>query len=107
MVRVAGLSAPDRSPLQPRKLASGSGSAVAVTMEPAGYGPFGGLSDTLPGPLEAVLTVKSCVKLALTAVSAFTVSVSGFALPESAPSQPLNTALAPGTAISVTSVPAV
>ena len=67
---------------------------------------MGGESVTLPGPTASALTLKSCTKLALTAVSALTVSVSGLALPPSAPPQPLNTALALGTALSVTRVPA-
>jgi hypothetical protein len=103
-------------PLQPVKMDPAAGAAVRVTTVPVvtvveqvvpQLIPAGELV-TVPVPAPALVTVSAkdaCMKVAVTVVAAFTVTVQEVAVPLQPPLQPLKTDPAAGAAVKVTAVP--
>src|SRR5206468_6756942 len=102
-------------PLQPVKVEPAAGLAVRVTAVPlaklaeqvAPQLSPAGLLVTVPLPVPALLTVRAKVgvKVAVTVVAAETVTTHAPAPLHPPPLQPVKVELAPGVAVSVTTVP--
>jgi hypothetical protein len=103
-------------PLQPANVEPATGLAVKVTMVPLSklavhvvpHEIPAGLLDTVPKPLPAVVTVRSCcnaVNAAVTALSAFIVTVHVPVPEHPGPLQPVKLNPGAGTAVSTTTVP--
>src|SRR3989442_1646644 len=102
-------------PLQPVNVESAAGVAVTATTGPPDWGaehvapqlPPAGPRATVPGPAPAGVAVsaKVGVKGAVTAVAAETVTVQAAVPVQPPPLQPVKAELAPGVAVSVTTVP--
>ena len=102
-------------PLQPVKVEPAAGLAVRVTAVPLAklaeqVAPQlipAGLLVTVPLPVPVLLTVRAKVgvKVAVTAVAAETVTVQAAVPVQPPPLQPVKAELAPGVAVSVTTVP--
>src|SRR5262245_58495676 len=85
---------PEHAPAQPVNTELGPGAAVRVTSVPAGYfpgsGPGVGTAAMDPSPSAVSANAYCAVKVALTFLAAFIVTVQGFVLPEQSPDQALN-----------------
>jgi hypothetical protein len=119
IVTVQVVAVPEQAPLQPENASPVAGAAVSVTrvplanvwlhpLEPEQLIPAG-LEVTVPLPATVTCSESFCTaaaKLAPTVWAAFIVTVHVVAVPEHAPLHPENANPVPGTAVSVTLVPA-
>jgi hypothetical protein len=116
IVTVQLLAVPEQPPLQPVKVEPAAGAAVRVTAVPdvneveqvaPQLMPAGELV-TVPLPAPALVTVSAkddCMKVAVTVVAAFIVTVQVVAMPEQPPLQPVKVDPAAAAAVRVTEVP--
>jgi hypothetical protein len=109
IVTLTGLDEPLRSPLQPLNTQPDEGVAASWTVDPEAYDDWLGLLETAPWPTVVTVTVywvcAAWVKVAVTALLPFMVTVAGFAEPVREPPQPVKPEPAAGLAVRVTTVP--